>query len=285
MTARVHHLDVCTMCPRGGRLVSGDPSMSVFSRATMVAHALVVETQGGLVLVDTGIGLDDVADAGPRLGRSFVTALSPCLDPSRTAARQIEALGYSRRDVRHVVLTHLDVDHAGGLPDFPHAEVHVHRAELDAALARATRNERQRYRACHFAHGPRWVAHEPGGDRFYGLESVRALGDDVVLVPLVGHTRGHSAVCVRAPAGASAEWLVHCGDAYFYHGELDDPPTCPPFLAAFQSTMAIDDYARRVNVARLRELRQNHDDELVLFSAHCPRDFERARASTRDGHA
>ncbi|MFD0510570.1 MBL fold metallo-hydrolase [Streptomyces aureus] len=30
-------------------------------------------------------------------------------------------LGYAVDDVRHIVLTHLDLDHAGGLPDFPRA--------------------------------------------------------------------------------------------------------------------------------------------------------------------
>ena len=38
-------------------------------------------------------------------------------------------------DVRHVLLTHLDRDHAGGIPDFPKARVHVHRKEHEMAVA------------------------------------------------------------------------------------------------------------------------------------------------------
>lgn len=276
---RVHHIDVCTMCPFGGRLVSGDPSASIFSTAKMVAHALLVEGADGLTLVDTGLGLDDVRDPARRLGRGFVLAARPQLGEAHTAVRQVEALGFDRRDVRRVVLTHLDVDHAGGLPDFPEADVHVYQVEHDAAMARATRNERERYRPCHFSHGPRWSLHAPGGDRWYGLESVRAVGDDVVIVPTVGHTRGHSAIAVRAPAGSSVEWLVHCGDAYFFHAEISDEPWCPPALSLFQSTLAVDDRARRVNAGRLADLRRSHP-ELALFSAHCPRDYERMRAAT-----
>ncbi|WP_051484150.1 MBL fold metallo-hydrolase [Rhizobium sp. CF080] len=42
-----------------------------------------------------------------------------------TAAWQIQSLGYPARDVRHIVLTHLDFDHAGGIADFPRARIHV----------------------------------------------------------------------------------------------------------------------------------------------------------------
>src|SRR6185369_10373367 len=90
---------------------------SIFQRARMVCHCLLIETNDGLALVDTGIGLDDIANP-PRLGPKWVRQTTPRLDPAETAARQVEALGYSRGEVRHLLLTHLDRDHAGGIPDF-----------------------------------------------------------------------------------------------------------------------------------------------------------------------
>jgi len=42
---------------------------------------------------------------------------------------------------------------------------------------------------------------------------VRALPgarDDVLLIPLPGHSRGHCGVAVKTGEG----WLLHCGDAY-----------------------------------------------------------------------
>ncbi len=112
---RVHHLNTGTMCPIGRRLVNG--TGSIFQRARMVCHCLLVETGAGLVLVDTGIGLDDIAEP-PRLGRKWVRQTRPRLDPAETAVQQVRALGYSPGDVRHLLLTHLDRDHAGGIPRF-----------------------------------------------------------------------------------------------------------------------------------------------------------------------
>lgn len=240
----------------------------------MVVHALLVETdRDGLVLVDTGFGLDDVRSAVARLGRGFLASANPKLGEEHTAIRQIERLGFSAKDVRHLVCTHLDVDHAGGLPDFPEAEVHVHARERDAALARSTWKERERYRPVHFAHGPKWHVHEEGGETWLGFDSVRAVADDVHLIPLPGHTRGHSAIAVRAPEGSGVEWLLHCGDAYFFHCELEDPPSCPPFLAGFQAFIAMDDGARRKNQRRLRELARRERERVRIFSAHCAHEY------------
>lgn len=38
-------------------------------------------------------------------------------DPSMAAVHQIRALGLNLRDVRHIGMTHMDLDHIGGLSD------------------------------------------------------------------------------------------------------------------------------------------------------------------------
>jgi glyoxylase-like metal-dependent hydrolase (beta-lactamase superfamily II) len=197
----------------------------------------------------------------------------PQLREEHTAARQVERLGYARSDVRHVVVTHLDVDHAGGIADFPDAKIHVHRREHAAAMKPATLGEKHRYRKAHFAGNPRWELHDAGGDAWFGFESVRAVADDVVMIPLPGHTRGHCAVAVRAPEGSGVEWLLHCGDAYFFHGEIGQAPWCPPALAAFQRIVAVDNRARLANVERLRELYRDKGARVRIFSAHCPFEY------------
>jgi glyoxylase-like metal-dependent hydrolase (beta-lactamase superfamily II) len=119
---------------------------------------------------------------------------------------------------------------------------------------------------------------------------VRIIADDVALVPLVGHTRGHCGVAVRDGAG----WLLHAGDAYFFHGEVDPQrPRSTPGLALFQRLVAIDDRARRKNQARLRELVRDHGSEVRVFSAHDPVELEalaaaeegRPRAGTNGTHS
>jgi glyoxylase-like metal-dependent hydrolase (beta-lactamase superfamily II) len=252
----VHHLNCATMRPAGsfgGRV----------SPARLVAHCLLVERPGGLLLVDTGFGTADIADPA-RLGRPFRTLVRPALDPAETARAQVLARGHDVEDVTDIVLTHLDLDHAGGIGDFPHARVHVLGDELDAALDPRPL-ERARYVGAQWAHGPRWRRHRVVGEEWLGFGAVTALDDDVVLVPLRGHTRGHCGVAVRRPDGG---WLLHAGDSYFHTGDLATPVTTPPGLRAFQRLMAVDDLQRRHNQERLRELHAAHSAEVTVFSAH-----------------
>jgi len=272
---RVHHLNCASFCPYGGRLVDG--SGKLLREARLVTHTLLIETDAGLVLVDSGIGLHDVEDPG-RLGRAR-HLLRPKLDPTETAVRQVEWLGFRREDVRHVVVTHLDLDHAGGLPDFPAATVHVYGAELYAATIRATSRERERYRPAHWAHGPRWRTYDLHGDRWFGFEAVQeleGLPPEILLVPLPGHTRGHCGVAVQGPRG----WMLHAGDAYFFHGEVHEATRrCPPALSLFQRAMEIDPIARRHNQDRLRELVRAHAGEIRVFSAHDAEELAQAQAA------
>src|SRR5207248_9239882 len=134
------------------------------------------------------------------LSRGFRNLVGPTLDPAEPAVAQIAALGLSPADVRHVVVTHLDLDHAGGLPDFPDAIVHVHAREHAAAMTRTHFKERERYLRAHWAHGPKWELYTEDGDTWRGLPAVtrlRGLDADIGLVPMHGHTRGHSAIVVR----------------------------------------------------------------------------------------
>jgi glyoxylase-like metal-dependent hydrolase (beta-lactamase superfamily II) len=253
------------MCPGAGRI-------GLVPRE-LVAHCLLVETGERLVLVDTGFGVDDVEQFSDRLGPT-VRLLGMRRDRELPAVRQVTALGHRASDVTDVVVTHLDLDHAGGLPDFPRARVHVHARELAAARAPSAR-ERMRYVSAHWQHGPRWQEHTEGGDSWMGFASARPLGDDVVLVPLHGHTQGHCGVAVRRPSGG---WLLHAGDAYFHAGDKEQPRHCPPGLRAFQRLVAIDDGARRHNLARLQELHRDRSDEVTVFCAHDKSELDALRA-------
>lgn len=271
------------MCPFGGRLVSGRGGLG--GPARMVCHCLLVETDRGLVLVDSGLGRDDVERPKERLGAEFVALVRPALDPTETAAARVEALGFAIDDVRHVVLTHLDLDHAGGIADFPKATVHVLAAEHSAALAPATRLERRRYRPLHWAHGPSWALHEPNGEAWFGFPCVRdlpGLPPEILMIPLIGHSRGHSGVAVDA----GDRWLLHAGDAYFHHQELDpDRRRCPAFLDLFQRIVEVDGSLRAQNQRRLRQLARESSDEVQIFSAHDPVELERYVAEAGTAHA
>lgn len=272
---RIHHLSCASLCPRGGRFIGGEGGL--LAAAHVVGHCLLIESADGLTLIDTGFGTNDARNPA-QLGVAFRLALQPRPRVAEAAVTQVEGLGFSAADVKRVVVTHLDVDHAGGLPDFPDAEVHLTAAEL-AAATHPSRRERSRYITNQWKHGPRWVEHDTGagGERWFGFESVRilpGLDTEVLLIPLAGHSLGHTGVAVKSGEG----WLLHCGDAYFNHAEVATPPSSPPLLAAFQRILAADRGARDANAERLRELAAGHGDEVTLFCAHDPHELERLQA-------
>jgi glyoxylase-like metal-dependent hydrolase (beta-lactamase superfamily II) len=273
---RIHHLNCGTMCPWGQRLISGEGGY--LASARIVCHVLLIEGEDGLVLVDTGFGVDDVHN--PRqLTRPFTAAVRPRLQMGETALSQVRELGFDPTDVRHIVLTHLDVDHAGGLADFPDAQVHVFAREHEAMVNPPLR-ERVRYRmgSAHWAHGPRWLSHDVEGDEWLGFESVRVLpGTDaeVLMIPLPGHSLGHTGIALRRGQG----WLLHCGDAFFHRDEVATPAHCPPALKAFQALVQANGKLRHQNRERLRELAHQHSGEVTLICSHDPVQLDQAQVS------
>lgn len=268
----VHHLNCATMCPVAGFLTGG----SGLGRGRMVAHCLLVETErDGLVLIDTGFGTRDV-EGKTGLSRAFRKFVGPTLDPEETAIAQLVALGYKPEQLQHIVVTHLDLDHAGGLSDFPHARVHLHAREHAAAMARTKRIERERYMTVHWSHGPKWEVYSEDGDTWRGLPAItklRGLDADIALVPMHGHTRGHSAVVVRK----KDRWLVHAGDAYFHRNAIEGDRAQPIGFAGFERLTQIDPAARRASVGALRQLRASYPD-VDLFCAHDAREYDAMRA-------
>ncbi|WP_406206715.1 MBL fold metallo-hydrolase [Streptomyces decoyicus] len=266
---RVHHLNCGSMMSIEATY-EGPPPLHA------VCHCLLVETdRDGLVLIETGLGLDDVRRPQDSLDPEWVELARPELRPAETARQQIERLGYTVSDVRHIALTHLDVDHCGGLPDFPEAQVHLMASELRAAMAEAPSF---RYRPAHWAHGPRWVTYEPdsaGGEEWAGFAGVRPLtgvASEVLMMPLGGHSAGHAGFAVRDGEG----WLLHAGDAYFYHREIAaDDPHSHPLMDLIQLNTQVDEELRIANQGRLREAAAGGagEERIRVINAHDPWDF------------
>ena len=269
---RVHHLNCGTINVPGGVSVIGTGGL--LRRAPGVSHCLLVETDDGLLLVDSGIGMRDCLSPTPLMNVMLAIGGFP-RNVRETAFEQVRSLGFRPEDVRHIALTHFHFDHAGGLPDFPHAQVHIYALEYQAVTEPQDMYERHPYRREHWAHGPEWVVHDLQAERWFGLPHtpwVNLGATAFCFVPLTGHTRGHCAVALRL----DGRWLLHCGDAYAYHGEVDPvAPRLAPYAGSLRRLMNLNKSFRHIGAHshRLRELLAAHGDEVVLTCSHDPHEF------------
>ena len=247
---RVHHLNCMTYH-------LGVPS---------ITHCLLVETRDGLVLVDTGLGLGDYETPTRRM-RVFFALTHVLKDPEETAIRQVVRLGYSPGDVRHIILTHLHLDHSGGLPDFPWAEVHVYADEYKTASQDRQKGIKNRfgYEPAHWEHKPKWKFYQKTESSWFGLPCAELKGitaGNFILVPLNGHTPGHCGVGVEI----GEKWLLHCGDAYVRDMQIDaERPrnAFPRWAWRLERALFPDE-----GLQTLRALSQQNSGQITLFSAH-----------------
>jgi len=240
-----------------------------------VTHCLLVKTDEGLVLVDSGLGSRDYAQ--PTLRVRFLFKVDHASrDPRHTALLQLPALGYAPQDVRHIVLTHLHADHDGGLPDFPWAKVHVYAREYQAAThpRRLSFNDVVGIEPKHWLHAPQWVIHDEKFEPWFGLDSLPVLGNEepgILFVPLPGHTPGQCGVAVHT----GERWLLHCGDAFVRPCQVDPVNPSSPFsswAAPFERYM-FPLPARQTLSRLLRE----HGDQVTAFCSHDPNAYAELR--------
>lgn len=171
---------------------------------------LLIETDQGLALVDTGLGLRDYSD--PTWFTQFFRLITIMpFDPDEAAINRIKKLGYQPDDVKHILLTHMHFDHCGGLPDFPHAQVHVHKREYDAFTDGNIHHwSKAAYIPRNIAHKPETALYETIDSKWYDFDAIRLpFLPEMYFIPLFGHSRGLCGVAIKTETG----WHFHVADA------------------------------------------------------------------------
>lgn len=216
---------------------------------------IVAQTAQGLVLIDTGLGLDDYL-CPPRILRVFQVITRVRMNADEAAIRQMARFGYNAEDVRHIVLTHMHFDHCGGLGDFPTATVHVHQREYEAFIGGPRRFTDLAYVRRHIAHRPHLALYGDRGESWHSLPAVRLpFQPEMWLVPLHGHTRGHCGVAIQTGAG----WHFHVGDA--------GPVALEEYAPAWLVRLALGPHTNR-----LRAFAAAHG-EITITTGHMWLDF------------
>jgi N-acyl homoserine lactone hydrolase len=163
--------------------------------AWLPTFAYAVEHRDGVILVDTGASA--AVKSLPRLHPYFRNAVRFDIEPEQEVGPQLGAIGIAPADVRRVVLTHLHIDHDGGLNAFPRAEILVSSGELQRAsgiVGRMRGYLPQRWPK-HFDPKPLVLDGGPCGP-FQQSKRLTADGA-IVAVATPGHTPDHLSVIVE----------------------------------------------------------------------------------------
>jgi glyoxylase-like metal-dependent hydrolase (beta-lactamase superfamily II) len=185
--------------PAAGLGMAGEGTVSV------PVPFYVLEHPDGVALFDCGLPASMVDHEDSYRQALRTQGLDASLTLEESVTRHLERLDIDPARVRHVVLSHLHFDHAGGLRELPNATVVVQRKEWAAGF------------------DPDLSAHYGLRKRFFDLgHEVRLVdgehdlfGDgSAVCVPSYGHTPGHQSIRVRSDQGDHilvADACYNCG--------------------------------------------------------------------------
>ena len=188
---------------------------------------LITHPSVGHVLVDTSLHPSIATSPAENFGRIPASYARPRIESGDDLQAQLRRRGVDTKGLRYIVMTHLHMDHASGISEFPNSTFILTAAEWEAATT-GGRPLARGYRPSHYDYafdyrlidynGPRIDSYSTFGRTFdlFGDGSVR-----LVFTP--GHTLGHQAVVARL---RDRDFVI-AGDAVYTTRQLEGGPGQP----------------------------------------------------------
>lgn len=194
------------------------PGKDVGQPVSFPVYTYLIEHPKGLVLVDCG-----QEHGGPSVVREEDTPMA-----------RLEEIGYKPEDIKYVIMTHMHVDHAAFMTQFPNATFVIRKEELRAAWWSEFCEHGYVYD--HYKDTRGYKFYEPLDEEDFDL----FMDGKIVCIDTKGHTRGHQSVIVDLPESGK---IVLVGDAAAFQENLDyriQPGVCSNTWYAMQSLNKLD---------------------------------------------
>jgi len=144
-------------------------------------------------MFDTGNALEIVSNKEEHWG-DILAAYDPIMTEDQWCVNAIQKVGYKPADVKYVILSHLHLDHAGGVGHFPNAKYIVQRDELHYAYVPDSFMKGAYIRKDFDKPIDWWILEGWRDDR------LDLFGDGKIIIYFTpGHTPGHQSILINLP--------------------------------------------------------------------------------------
>jgi len=152
----------------------------------------LIEHERGYVLFDTGNAYETVNNKLEHWGEGTLAAYDPIMREDEWVVNAIKKVGIKAEDIKYVIMSHLHLDHAGGVGHFPNAKYIVQRDELHFAYV-PDYYMKAAYIRADFDKDVEWLILDGFND-----DNFDVFGDGKMIIKFTpGHTPGHQSLLLN----------------------------------------------------------------------------------------